>query len=244
MSVNIKGKKALVIGGSGGIGRALSTTLAEEGVDLVIHGSSKTNKLEILKQELSLKTNVETIICDFDEFNSFTKYKKLIEQLKNTDILCVCYGPFLQKRVHETTEQEWLSSVFWNYTFPGFLVTSILPYMIEKKWGRILLFGGTRTESVHGYKTNAVYGGAKTALCSFIKSVAIEYGKFNIFCNGILPGFTKTEYISTALENDLKSKMPQNTLIETSEIAEAGISLIKHESLNGVLLNIDKGWCP
>ena len=95
--------------------------------------------------------------------------------IERSDILIVCYGPFLQKPIHQMSQSEWLEISTLVFALPGFLTSLALPHMMEHKFGRILLFGGTRTDSVNGYKTNAVYGAGKTAVCSLVKSVCLEY---------------------------------------------------------------------
>jgi NAD(P)-dependent dehydrogenase (short-subunit alcohol dehydrogenase family) len=116
--------------------------------------------------------------------------------------------------------------------------------MMKKQFGRIIVFGGTRTNSINGFRTNSVYGGAKTALCSLVKSVAAEYGKYGITCNGILPGFIETEYLSEETKLMLAKKMPQGKLIGAESIAETALFLLKQDAVNGVLLNVDEGWMP
>ena len=70
---------------------------------------------------------------------------------------------------------EWLTQSYANFAFPGMLVSAVLPHMCASGWGRILLFGGTRTDSVRGFRTNAAYAAAKTGLSSLVKSVALDY---------------------------------------------------------------------
>ena len=116
--------------------------------------------------------------------------------------------------------------------------------MKENNWGRILLFGGTLTHNVKAYRTNAAYGGAKTALCSLVKSTAAQYSGCGITCNGILPGLTETEYQSPKLLATLAKKNPSGKIISPEIIATAAINLLLTKEVNGALLNIDDGWNP
>ena len=131
-----------------------------------------------------------------------------------------------------------------NYALPGLLVSTALPYMISNKWGRILLFGGTRTQNVNGFLTNAAYAGAKTGVCSLVRSVALAYAPYGITCNALLPGMTDTEYVSQQTRASLAKKMPSKKLISTMTVAESGMFLLEQAELNGVLLNVDSGWDP
>jgi NAD(P)-dependent dehydrogenase (short-subunit alcohol dehydrogenase family) len=246
---------AVIIGGSGGIGAALSLALSrslnEEELSLVLHGGSESEKFDSLIERLAVGVNSRRRIS-VTKLVQHLSARNLTDILKSplyaavcqADILCFCFGPFLQRPLEETTPDQWNEISFLNYTLPGICISAALPAMMRRKWGRILVFGGTRTEQVRGFETNAVYGGAKTALCSLVKSVAVSYASFGITCNAILPGFTETEYLDETRKEELRTKIPGNRLISVTEIADAGVFLLRHGEINGALLNIDCGWKP
>lgn len=215
------GRKSLVIGGTGGIGLQMAMRLAESGAEVWVMGRHKP--------ESSL---LHMIHGDF-EANGLSELSRPDVRgiMERCEICAVTYGPFLQKPVHEMSAEEWSRIALADYALPGAVVSAVLPGMMERKWGRILLFGGTRTESVRSYRTNAAYAGAKTGISVIIKSVSAEYKEYGITCNGILPGFTR-------------NAPSADYLVEESWVAEQGIHLISSEKLNGVLLNADCGWQP
>lgn len=256
-----KNKKTVIIGASGGIGRELALELASTTQELVLHGLSQ-EKLDSLKGEI-FENSYMTIMNEFlsypkltdisykftpsfftDEEDTSTESTKnlLLDHIKTADTLCVCYGPFLQKPIHQMSQSEWLEISTLVFALPGFLTSLALPHMMEHKFGRILLFGGTRTDSVHGFKTNPVYGAAKTAICSLVKSVCLEYSQYGIRCNAILPGFVETEYVSEAQMNYYKNLLNSDGIIEASSVAKTANFLLDNEDLNGVLLKVDRGW--
>lgn len=221
-------KKAIVIGGSGGIGRSLALALAATGASVCIVARHELPGFESLVMDLDILENEDILLA----------------RVQDADILCIVRGPFLQKPLHETTKDEWNSIIYANLTFPGMLVSSALPRMCEKKWGRILLFGGTRTDSIHGYRTNAAYAAAKTGLSSLVKSVALAYASQGITCNAICPGFVDSEFISDDQKKLLARKNPDGKLVSLEEIADSALFLLKSSAHNGVVLGVDKGWSP
>ncbi len=168
----------------------------------------------------------------------------LNKSVKDADIICVCYGPFLQQKLHEMDSQSWEKMIELNLLLPALVISSALPQMMEKKWGRFLLIGGTRTERVNAFATNAAYASSKTALSTLVRSTALEYAKYGITCNALFPGFTKTEYLREDICDILSSKMPQKRLIEATEVAETAINVLKQPMVNGSLISIDGGWDP
>lgn len=222
------GKRAIVVGGTGGLGLAVSRRLQESGADVLAVGRHQVDKLEIFELNLDNPSSHDT----------------LLELVGAADILCVARGPFLQKSLCDTTPAEWDAIVSANLTFPGKLVSSSLPGMIAKKWGRILLFGGTRTDSIRGFRTNAAYAAAKTGLASLAKSVALAYAKDGITCNVLCPGLSDTEYLDAEQRVSLARKNPDGALIEAQKIADAAFFLLANPECNGVSFPVDKGWAP
>ncbi len=242
----------MVVGGSGGIGSAVSRMLVKNGASVVIHGSRRSEKFSRLGDELNLLASSgpagQKIECVTQEINpvDFMKFENSLlgRHIKSADILCICYGPFLQVPCHEMTSSRWNDVALMDFAFPGLCATLSLSNMLEKKWGRMLFFGGTRTYQINGFKTNAAYGAAKTALSSFVKSLSLSYSSVGITANLICPGFTETEYQPDSLLESLKMKMPSGKLVQPDSIAEKAFMLLSSPDVNGVLLPVDYGWIP
>ncbi len=219
----LSGKSAVVLGGTSSIGLEVAKLFSGLGINVTAVGRHKPAE--------SFK-NINFLLNDFlkDGIDSINK-EPLSKLLENVDIVCVCYGPFVKKSLHEVSVQEWEELSLMDYALPGAVCSKVLNSMQKRKWGRIILFGGTRTDSIRNYKTTAAYSGLKTGLGVLVKSIASEYREYGITCNAVLPGFTRN-----APDKDV--------IISTGAVAECVVRLIENPIYNGVLLNIDKGWAP
>lgn len=239
-------KKVVVIGGSGGIGKAICQELADKTEKLIIQGKSKTH-LQLLQDELSTKTDVQTISYNFSSsfFTDDSKEKKnLINLIQDADGICVCFGPFLQKPLHLMTSENWINVSSMVFALPAYLCSLVLPNMMKNQFGRILLFGGTRTDRINGFKTNAAYAAAKTGIGSLVKSITMQYATEGITCNAILPGFVDTEYLTQEQRDYYKTLLKSRPMISTQSIAKQAMNLLFNPDINGTLLRIDGGWEP
>ena len=247
MNSSLKNRSALVVGGSGGIGKSVSLALASLKTVLTIHGSQKSEKFESLISEIE-KVCGETpkVITQNLLERPFSELEnsELVEAARKTDILCVCFGPFVQKPLHETSLSDWEKVSLYDYALPGLLVSAALPNMMKNHFGRILLFGGTGTSFRKEFSTNAAYAGAKSALNVLVSSVAANYAQYGITCNAICPGFVETEYLSEELKTELAKKMPGGKLILPETVAETAVFLMNNPMINGEILRIDGGWSP
>lgn len=227
MDKEFSGKKAVVVGGTGGLGRAIADGLVGLGASVCRIGAHAYD--------------ADSVVVDLD---TAAGRQRAVAVSSDADILCVARGPFLRKALHETSADEWDSIVYANLTFPGILVSAVLPHMLSLSWGRILLLGGTRTDAVRGFRTNAAYAAAKTGLSTLVKSVSLEYASKGITCNAICPGFVDTEYLDEEEKVRMAMKNPDGRLVSVAEIADTALLLLEKSVYNGTVLPVDKGWTP
>lgn len=214
------GKKALVVGGTSGVGHSLSMALDREGAVVTAIGRSAT--------DVSGASGIAFQGLDL-EFPESRQHA--LELARGVDILCIVWGPFEQKPLHETTPEDWNRLVTANLTFPGSLVSAALPGMRASGWGRILLFGGTRTDEVRGFLTNAAYASAKTGLSSIARSVTLAYAGEGISCNVLCPGF-----IEAGNSDRMRVSIP--------DMVETALFVLSRPLFNGIGLRCDNGWEP
>ena len=242
------GKRALVVGGSGGIGKAVALGLAKRGALVTITGGSSKTRLEMTLAELNTfganGNSATGFLCTIGGKDGLSPEKaaaSILEKAGSPDILVVAWGPFKKCLLVETKSDDWLFLVENNLIFPGIMVSSVLCDMINKGWGRILLFGGTKTADIRGFSDTAAYAAAKTALGTLAKSVAKCAGKDGISCNVICPGLTGTEYTS---QEDLawyREKNPGGRLLAANEIACCALGVLENPVVNGTIIAADGG---
>ena len=233
------GKKALVIGGTGGIGRALAQGLAEEGAELTVHGGSSQERLE---------NTINTIRGNGGKADGFllriespSAAEQILARSPAPDILVCAWGPFLRRKLETCDRELWKNMVESNLVFPGILVSLVLQGMMERNWGRILLFGGTNTDNIRGFTTTTAYSAAKTGLGVIAKSAARTAASRGVTCNVVCPGFTETEYTSEELRRYYREKIPAGKPMCAGELARAALAILANPCLNGAVIPADQG---
>jgi NAD(P)-dependent dehydrogenase (short-subunit alcohol dehydrogenase family) len=196
MDLGLKGKHAIVTGGSQGIGKAIARELAREGVDVAIVSRNKES-LEATAKALSAETGGRVIalaadVTSKDQVEAMVA--KAVEQLGGLDILvnsgsspggsANAIGPI------ETVNEEALIYDF-NVKFVGALrcARAVIPHLKKNGWGRIINISGTNARNAGNLS-----GGARNAsLVHLTKTLAVQLGRFGITVNCIHPGTTRTE---------------------------------------------------
>ena len=242
------GKKALVVGGTGGIGQAISLGLAERGADLIIHGGSSRERLEsAVKAVKAVGAKARGFLLPITDHTAAEEiYKRAAEpgcSAGQVDILVCAFGPFCRSSLDKTDAESWRFMAMGNLAFPGAMVSLVLPAMISKNWGRILLFGGTNTDTIRGFLTTTAYSAAKTGLGVIAKSTARSFGGQGITCNVICPGMTDTEYLG---EHEIlynREKSPLGKALSPKNIAAVSLDILENPNINGAIIPVDKGIC-
>lgn len=222
-NTNMEEKQVLIFGGTSGIGKELACLLSERGMSVTVTGTSSCS--------VGLPQNVRVLPVAAEQLmnaqmqSSVPALQEFYDTLESCDLLCVSYGPFVSKPVHQTSLAEWTTVALYDYALPGMLVSRALNGMIKRKFGRILLFGGTRTDTIRPCKTNAAYAGAKTGLSVLVKSVAACYADSGITCNAVLPGFV------TSVPDGQES-------VSAVSVAREALHLLDSKDLNGNLVTV------
>jgi NAD(P)-dependent dehydrogenase (short-subunit alcohol dehydrogenase family) len=221
MDLLLKGKRALVTGGSRGIGKAIALALAEEGVRVVVAARGR-EALVATAAELSERTGgrVVPIVADTGDDRSVEALvAEAIEVLGGVDILvnnaATPGGVALAANVAQVVGQNLLDDV--NIKVLGYLRTAraLAPHLISNGWGRIINIGGLAARRTGNYIASVRNAGVS----SVTKNLADELGPKGINVVAIHPGATRTEKTDDAQAEKLGAAVTIGRIVDASEIA-------------------------
>lgn len=187
MDFQLKNKRVLISGSTKGIGKATAITLAKEGANVIINGRSKESiekaEAEILKEIPGAK--ITAIVCDFSKPK---EVEKLIDEIKEVDILINNVGIFGETDFLDITDEDWQQFYEVNVMSGVRLSRAFLPGMLEKDWGRIIFIS---SESAVNIPVEMIhYGMTKTAQLGLSRGIAEVTKGTNVTVNCVLPGPT------------------------------------------------------
>lgn len=240
---SFRGKFALVIGGSGGIGRAISIELARRGAKLLVHGRQASSRMK----EMNLESH-EAFDYEFRGPDDFLRaLDARLEKIgAEPDIVICAFGPFLEAPLARVTAKEWEWLTLANLALPGALASRFLPGMLPRGYGRFLFFGGTRTDNIRAYTKTAAYASAKTGLGVLAKSIAAEGAPHNVAALVICPGPTDTEYLDNATKLRHAGLTATGSLLRPEVVARASLDLLDADPCiaSGAIVSLDGGFMP
>ncbi len=191
MELGLKGKKALVTGGSHGIGRAIALTLAREGCDVAVCAREKTRLQKVVAEIEALKANALGISADvFIEEDMDRVVTSVAQSWGGIDILVNNVGGggrWGSEAVEETPEKVWMEVYTKNALAAVRFTMWAIPYMRQKKWGRVITIGSILSHTGGG---RPWYSMAKSAEVGLTKSLAanIDLARDGITFNVVAPG--------------------------------------------------------
>lgn len=217
---SLKGKVALVTGAAYGIGFAIAEALAGAGAAIAFNCRSQWHMDDALAAYAAKGIKARGYICDVtDEAAVAAMVASIAEELGTVDILVNNAGIIKRIPMHEMSASEFREVVDIDLTAPFIVSKAVIPGMIAKGGGKIINICSMMSEL--GRETVSAYAAAKGGLKMLTRNIASEYGRYNIQCNGLGPGYIATPQTAPLRERQADgSRHPFDSFIVAKTPAE------------------------
>jgi len=189
MDLGISGRTAIVCASSRGLGRACATSLAANGVNVVINGRDEA-ALDATAEAIHADTGAE-VTAVLADVSTAEGQQQLLAACPQPDILVNNNGGPPYREFRDLERQAMLDGVVMNMITPIELVNAVIDGMIERRFGRIVNITSVSVKRpVFGLDLSS---GARAGLTAFLSGVARSVARHNVTINNILPGYFDTD---------------------------------------------------
>jgi NAD(P)-dependent dehydrogenase (short-subunit alcohol dehydrogenase family) len=241
------GRVAIVTGAGQGIGNAIATRLAGDGMTLALVDVN-AEALSSLAAELGESVQVRTYAADLtDPDATVDTANRVLADLGRVDVLVNNAG---RRGIHDFADyplDDWNSTIALNLTAPFLLSRTVVPGMIANGGGSII--NVTSIAADLAFRQRSAYNASKAGLVGLTRSIAVECAKDGIRANGVAPGVIETPinaaYLRTGPESvAIIEGTPTGSFGQPEDIAAAVHFLCLPEArfINGQIIHVDGGW--
>jgi len=245
--LELKSKTAVVIGGTSGIGLALSRGLAQAGANVVPTGRREEQARAAASIVESLGRKSLATPCDVTDNSSVERLLKVAcDAFGSVEILVNCAGRTKRAPTLEFSDEDWDAIVETNLTGTYRACRIFGRHMVERRYGRIINIGSL--SSFVGLYEVAAYCASKGAVASLTKALAVEWAQFGVCVNALVPGVLRTDLNAALLDGTERGRefllrTPMKRFGKTDELAGATVFLASDAAsfVTGHLLVVDGG---
>ena len=239
--MNLKNKKVLITGATGGIGNSLVQKFYSQGSSIIATGTND-EKLDLLKKNYPNIQIKKFGLENHDQIENFIE--TIYGNLKGLDILINNAGITLDNLSIKLTEENWKKVLDINLTSSFLMCKFAIKKMLKNRYGKII-----NITSIVGHTGNlgqSNYAASKAGVVAFSKSLAIEYARKNININCVSPGFIKTDMTDNINEDFKKvliSKIPSGDLGTGEDVSNCVAFLASDlaKYINGETIHVNGG---
>jgi NAD(P)-dependent dehydrogenase (short-subunit alcohol dehydrogenase family) len=243
MNVKPPVKRALVTGGSSGIGLAVAKAFRGAGHEVLIYGRTESRLAA---------TGLPYAVADVRDT------KLLTERIRADgpfDIVVANAGGAATAPALKMPHEMWDEMIALNLTSVFHTAQAAVPAMVERGWGRFIVMGSTA--SLRGFRYASAYAAAKHGVLGFVRTLALELAKTGVTANTICPSYVDTPLVTCAIDAvvaktgrprdevaaNFTEATPLGRLITPEEVAAATVWLASDAaaSVNGQAIPIDGG---
>jgi 3-oxoacyl-[acyl-carrier protein] reductase len=235
----LRGRIALVTGGSRGIGAAISKALAEAGAAVAINYRERRDEATKLADDLR-KTGVPviTVQADVSMANAVSKMVEVVQsELEPIDILINNAGIAITRGIDDLSETDFDQTIATNLKSVFLCTQAVLPMMRAKKWGRIVNIssGAARGAGAIGPHYNA----SKAGVEGLTRGYAARLVKEGITVNAVAPSLIETDMMKG--QKNLVSRIPLGRFGKADEVAKAVMLLVDNPYMTGQTIAMSGG---
>jgi len=189
---SLEGRRALVTGGSSGLGEAMARALGLAGAKVMIVARGAMGALEAAVGRLEKDAiDAHGMSADLSALDSLQEVgAKAVAEMGGIDILVNAAGVNLRQSFAGVTTESWNLQLNLHLGAPFFLTQALAPGMADRKWGRIINIASL--QSYRAFDHSAPYGAGKGGIVQLTRAIAREWSPRGITCNAIGPGFFPT----------------------------------------------------
>ncbi|MDP3538227.1 MAG: 3-oxoacyl-ACP reductase FabG [Azonexus sp.] len=236
-------KRALVTGGSGGIGAAICRRLAADGYHVIVHANRGRDKAEAIVKEITVAGgSAEAVAFNVTERAATSAALEQLLEVGPIQVLVNNAGIHADAVFPGMSAEQWHSVLdvslngFFNVTQP------LTMPMIRTRWGRIITISSVA--GITGNRGQVNYSAAKGALHAATKSLALELASRGITVNAVAPGIIATDMITGSFDADaIKNLVPMKRAGKPEEVADLVAFLASDRAayISGQVISINGG---
>lgn len=249
MDLGLAGKVAFVAASSQGLGKSVALELAKEGAHVIINGRN-AETLETTRKEIDSLGRGEVLALlgdlsieeDRERIVSHTLLK-----FGHIDVLVTNTGGPVSGKFESLSQEDWNQTYQLLLASAVSMIRSFLPSMKTRPWGRII---SITSQAVKQPVENLILSNSvRASVVGLIKTLASELGEYNITANNVMPGYTKTNRLTSLIEKnpyfaDAVHEIPLKRFGNPEEFAAAVTFLASERAsyITGTSLAVDGGW--
>lgn len=232
---NLKGKKAIITGGSRGLGKATALAFAKEGIDVAITGRNEKSLQETVAELKALGVNATYALFNVGIYEEVQKgIKQIITDFGSVDILVNNAGVAAFGSLNDMKVDQWSEIIQTNVMGMYFVTKEVLPYLIDKNEGDI--FNISSTAGLTGNANTSAYSASKFAVIGMSESLMKEVRKNNIRVCTLTPSTIASDM---SIELGIANKNSEDSVLQPDDFAElivAGLKLPRRAMLKAASL--------
>ncbi len=240
----LKGKTAVVTGGTRGIGAAICRTFAQNGADVAFLYAGNVEKAKEMEEALTaLGVKAKGYRCDVADSAAVKEtLSQIAKEFGPVQILVNNAGVTRDKLVMGMKDADFDDVLHTNLRGAFYMIRGLYPVFMKQKYGKIINISSV--SGLIGNAGQANYSASKAGLIGLTKSVARELASRHVCCNAIAPGFVETDMTKDLAEgNQLAAQIPMGRMGKPEDIAAAALFLASEGSdyITGEVIRVDGG---